>query len=308
MPLMTADAPLRLPAPLTRWLEGVARDLLRPPGMPPVDFASPAGEPALVPPESVSWRVFKNPLTVAVGGIAAVILELAEPRVRHGVWDHSNFRERPLERLQRTGLAAMLTVYGPASAARRMIVGVNAAHARIHGTTSAGLPYRADDPELLGWVQATAAFGFLEAYAGYVRPVPHSERDAYYAEGAPVAGLYGATGAPASQAALERLFAGMRPKLEPSATIDEFLAIMRRLPLLPRPFALAQPLLVKAAVDILPPDLAERLRLTGLRLRPWERATVRTAARTLDRLPLRTLPPVQACRRLGLPEDWLYRR
>ncbi len=115
MPFMPADAPLRLPPPLTRWLERVAGDLLQPPGLPPVDFAAPPAEPALVPHDSVSWRVFKNPLTVAVGGIAAVILELAEPRVRHGVWDHSNFRERPLERLQRTGLAAMLTVYGAQS-------------------------------------------------------------------------------------------------------------------------------------------------------------------------------------------------
>lgn len=301
-------APLGLPAPLTRWLERLSGELLQPPGTPPVDFALPAGESALVPPDSISWRVFKNPLTLAIGGIAAVILELAEPRVRHGVWDHSQFRERPLERLRRTGLAAMLTVYGPAGSARRMIAGVNTAHARIAGTTSAGVAYRADDVELLDWVQATAAFGFLEAYAAYVRPLAREQRDAYYAEGAPVAALYGATGAPSSQAGLERLFDAMQPRLEPSATIDEFLAIMRRLPLLPPPFRLAQPLLVKAAVAILPPRLAARLQLDRLRLRAPERAAVRAAARRLDRVALRTLPPAQACRRLGLPEDWLYRR
>jgi hypothetical protein len=32
--------------------------------------------------DSVSWRIFKDPVSVFVGGIAAVILELAEPSVR----------------------------------------------------------------------------------------------------------------------------------------------------------------------------------------------------------------------------------
>ncbi|HYE43013.1 MAG TPA: oxygenase MpaB family protein, partial [Caulobacteraceae bacterium] len=61
-----------------------------------IDFASPPGEPAMAAPDSVSWQVFKNPLTLFVGGVAAVILELAEPRVRAGVWDHSSFRRDPL--------------------------------------------------------------------------------------------------------------------------------------------------------------------------------------------------------------------
>jgi uncharacterized protein (DUF2236 family) len=56
--------------------------------------ALPAGEPALAAPDSVSWRVFKNPVSLFVGGVTAVILELAEPRVRTGVWEHSSFRAR----------------------------------------------------------------------------------------------------------------------------------------------------------------------------------------------------------------------
>lgn len=51
-------------------------------------------------------------MALLVGGIAAVILELAEPRVHTGVWEHSLFRSDPVRRLQRTGLAAMATVYG----------------------------------------------------------------------------------------------------------------------------------------------------------------------------------------------------
>ena len=52
-----------------------------------------------------------------------MILELAEPRVRSGVWDHTSFRTDPVTRLRRTGLAAMVTVYAPRETAEAMIAG-----------------------------------------------------------------------------------------------------------------------------------------------------------------------------------------
>ena len=72
----------------------------------PVDLSQPTGEPALVPGDSVSWEVFGNPVTLLIGGITAVLLELAEPKVRSGVWDHTSFRTDPLKRMRRTGIAA----------------------------------------------------------------------------------------------------------------------------------------------------------------------------------------------------------
>ena len=303
-----AMTPLPLPRLLTAQVDRLARDLIQPAVGPQVDFARPPGEEALVPAGSVSWAVFKNPVTLFVGGVAAVLLELGEPRVRHGVWDHSSFRDRPMERLQRTGLAAMLTVYGPASQARAMIEHVNRAHARVTGTTSAGAAYRADDPELLDWVQATAAWGFLEAYAAYARPLSLTQRDSYFAEGAPIGRLYGAVGAPTSTVELGRLFARMLPKLEPSDTLAEFLGIMREVPALPRAGRPLQRLLIKAAVAILPPGLADRLEIAdSWRLSAWERQLAAALAKAADRLILPSSPAVQTCRRLGLPDDYLYR-
>lgn len=51
-----------------------------------IDFSSPVGEAALLAPDSVQWRVYKNPIALGIGGIAAVLLEFAEPRIRSGVW------------------------------------------------------------------------------------------------------------------------------------------------------------------------------------------------------------------------------
>jgi uncharacterized protein (DUF2236 family) len=119
----TVTAPIILPWPLQNSLEIAARLLLLTGDHSSVEFLRPAGEAALVSAASVSWRVFKNPVSMFVGGVTAVIIELAEPRVRAGVWEHTTFRADPL-RLRRTGLAAMVTVYGARSVAETMVARV----------------------------------------------------------------------------------------------------------------------------------------------------------------------------------------
>jgi uncharacterized protein (DUF2236 family) len=266
-----------------------------------LDLTQPAGEPGLAGPGSLSWEVFSNPIALGIGGITAVILELAEPRVRSGVWNHSTFRTDPLARMERTGLAAMVTVFGAKSVAERMIAGIGRMHDRVKGTTPCGQPYHASDPELLDWVHATAAFGFLEAFATFVRPLSLEERDAYYAEGLAAAHLYGATGAPATQAQREAQFAAMRPKLERSEIVFEFLSILREAPLLPRPLRPLQRLVIRAAVEITPADVRETLGLGAeYGLRRAERAFLRGLGRLAGRIQPGDAPAAQARRRLAV--------
>ncbi|MBK6740805.1 MAG: DUF2236 domain-containing protein [Haliea sp.] len=276
--------------------------------LPEVDFLQPAGEPALAGPDSVSWRVFKNLVALYIGGIAAVLLELAEPRVRSGVWDHTTFRTDPLTRMQRTGIAAMVTVYGARSVAQQMIRGITKMHARVQGETPDGRSYRALEPELMNWVQVTASYGFLQAYHQFVTPLSAADRDRFYADAQAGAKLYGAPGAPANEAQQQALFAHMLPQLEASDIVFEFLDIMRRtggLPPLMRPL---QPLFLRAAISILPEPVRVRLNLDkGYRLAGWERLLVRGAGALSDRIVLRSAPPAQACLRLGLPADYLYK-
>lgn len=273
-----------------------------------VDFRHPAGEPALATPASVSWRIFKNPVSLFVGGVAAVILELAEPRVRTGVWERSGFRDDPARRVRRTGLAAMITVYGPKSVAEEMIAGVREVHKRVHGRTPSGEAYSANDPELLNWVHATAAYGFLEAYHAYVAPIGAEDRNRYYREGTGAAALYGATETPASEAEVTAYFETMRGRLEPSPILFEFLELMRKSPILPSPLGRAQPLLVAAAVSLVPVRLRRTLALSDRYcLRTWQEIVVRGAGAAADRIMLESSPAVQSCLRLGLPADHLYR-
>jgi uncharacterized protein (DUF2236 family) len=246
--------------------------------------------------------------TLKLEGDAYVLrVPAPEPRVRSGVWNHSSFRTQPLQRLQRTGLAAMVTVYGARSVAEAMIAGVVRRHEKITGRTPAGEPYGANDPELLGWVQATAGYGFAQAYHAYVRPLRPEEFDRLCLEGAPSARLYGAVDAPTSQQEMQALFETMRARLEPSPIVQEFLQIMASAPILPAPLRSVQRLLVRAAVEITPPWVRERLGLAGSSqgLGVVGKRFVRWAGWAADRLVLPESPAAQACRRLGLPADYL---
>jgi uncharacterized protein (DUF2236 family) len=298
---------IRLPGSLQRRLDATTNALLNSQRSGTFDFARPLREEALVPPDSVSWRIFKNPIALIVGGMAAVILELAEPAVRTGVWEYSSFRKDPLGRLQRTGLAAMVTVYGARSMAEPMIAGVTRKHAAVVGKTPAGIPFSANDPHLLTWVHATAAFGFAEAYHRYVESLSQTEFDALYREGAPASRLYGAVGAPMSSGEVKALFDSMQGMLEASPIIFQFLQIMRETPVFPRPLQWLQPILVRAAVDMIPDRIRQCLGLGEYYgLRPHERWLVRVVGDLSNRIVISESPGAQSCRRLGLPISHLY--
>lgn len=306
---MRASSPFSLPLFLKRSLESGLRNFLYPDNASDTRFLEPEGEDALVSPGSVSWRIFKNPVALLVGGIAAVVLELAEPRVRTGVWQHTGFHSKPVERMRRTGLAAMTTVYGPRSVSEDLIAQIVRHHQNVHGMTPAGQQYSANDPDLLTWVHATATFSFFRSYSRYVCPLENKSLDSFCQEGLRAAGLYGALNAPASSSEMEALFDSMQKYFEPSPIVLEFLKVMQLSPILPATLRPIQRVLVRAAVDIVPSQVKQRLRLMdNWRLSPSELVLVRQIGRICDRVLIRSHPAVQSCLRLGLPEEYLYQR
>jgi len=286
-----------------------ARDPGRRP-LPQVDFLRPSGAPALYAPDSLAWQVFKNPVSLFIGGITAVLLELAEERVRTGVWEHSTFPTDPLTRMQRTGLMTHVSVYAPAAVAEKLIRGVVAMHARVQGTTPKGTPYRANDPELLNWVQCTASYGFMEAYAEFCRPLSDAQRDHFYRESMVSARLFLAHGAPQSLAEQRQQFERMRPHLEAHPIVLQFLEIVQRTSALPRILRPLQSTMARAAISLLPDWLTERLDLQGQqwRLNPWERRMLKNLGTLFERLPIPNTAPTLASRRMGLPASYLYKR
>lgn len=274
-----------------------------------MDYANPKGEAAFLHPSSMAWRIYKNPIALGIGGVAAVLLEFADARIRSGVWDHSTYKADPIGRSKRTGTAAMVGVYGPQSAARRVIQGVTNMHARVNGTTPSGEAYKALDPELLDWVAATAAYGFVNAYDRFVQPLTDAEMARFWNEGSQIPSLYGVQNSPRSTADFMVMMEKLAPRFEPHPIVDEFLGIIqsgRAAPTVPKFLHRA---LARASVSLLPPIVREKLQLgKEYDLSFTDRLALKAAGRLAERSFRPDTPPAQASTRLGLPADFLWRK
>lgn len=273
-----------------------------------VDFSTPAGATSLVAPDSIQWRVFRNPIALGVGGVCAVLLEFADPRIRSGVWDHSVYKVDPIGRSRRTGTAALVGVYGAAQSARALIAGVTRMHGRVSGLTPDGEAYTAMDPELLNWVHGTAAFGFMNAYHRFVRPLSTADQNRFYAAGEAVAELYGVTRTVKTQADFDDMLQHLLPRFEPHPINLEFLNIIRSgqaAPTVPRFLHRA---LANAAVSLLPEVVRQRLELGAeWDLTTSQRLALKAAGTLADRIRSKSSPAWQAAVRQGLPGDFSWR-
>ena len=272
-----------------------------------IDYGQPVGEPAYLHPGSVHWRVYKNPFALAVGGVAAVLLEFADARIRAGVWDHSTFKVDPIGRSKRTGVAAMVGVYGAQSAARRVIQGVTNMHSRVTGTTPSGETYKALDVELLDWVSATAGYGFLNAYDRFVSPLTEAEKTRFYEEAGPIARLYGVQYSPKSTADFLSMMEKLGPRFEPHPIVTEFLAIIQSGQAAPGTPKFLHRALARASVSLLPALVRQKLALgSEYELTAVDRLTLKAAGKLADRIPVPGSAPCEASQRLGLPANFLY--
>lgn len=273
-----------------------------------IDFAAPVGEPALLAPDSIQWRIYKNPIALGIGGIAAVLLEFAEPRIRSGVWDHSTYKADPIGRSRRTGLVAMLACYGPASSAKAVIGQVNRMHGKVKGETPDGTKYRALDPLLLDWVAATASYGFLMAYDRFVRPLSDDDKDRFMADGDAIGREFGARHTPPTVDAFMAMMDELEPRFEPHSIIFEFLDIIQSGKAAPGVPRFLHRAIARASVSLLPPHIRRKLEL-GPRydLTRLDRTALRIAGRLADRHVDRAAPHCQASVRLGLPHDFLFK-
>ena len=234
-------------------------------------------------PGSVIWRVHGDVVTMMVGGMSALLLQMLHPAVLGGVWDHSNFREDMLGRLRRTARFISLTTYASREEAEAAIARVRTVHAQVSGTLPDGTNYSADDPQLLAWVHVSEALSFLNARIRYAEPgMPHVDQDRYFEEMSGIALALGADPVPRSRAAAEQLVERMRPQLLCDARTREVAAIVLK----QRPdnlaMAAAQRVIGQAAVDLLP-DWAREMH--GLRstvmTRPFVRTSTLAMAKTL---------------------------
>jgi uncharacterized protein (DUF2236 family) len=140
--------------------------------------ASPQPDPVLgfYGPGSQMWRINREAVLLGAGP-TALLLQIAHPLVAEGVAAHSDFEGDPFGRLRRTLNTTMDLVFGDGRTAEQAIRRLNGVHATVTGPG-----YRALDPELLLWVQATLIVTSVKAYRRWVGPLARNDLDRFWAE------------------------------------------------------------------------------------------------------------------------------
>jgi uncharacterized protein (DUF2236 family) len=182
----------------------------------------PPSDEALFERNSPIRMVHADVVSMMVGGIRSLLLQMLHPHALQGVLDHSNFRADMHGRLRRTAKFIALTTFGHRDDALKAIERVNRIHAAVGGTLPDGTPYSAADPRVLAWVHVAGATSFLAAYLRHVRPdMPGHEQDEYYRQSAVVARALGADPVPLNRREAEALFRELRKDLRPSPEARE---------------------------------------------------------------------------------------
>lgn len=236
---------------------------------------------ALFTTDSVAWRVNGDIVTMMIGGVSGLLLQMLHPAVLAGVWDHSDFRSDMHGRLRRTAKFIAVTTYDHAEHGLAAIDRVRTIHDRIGGVLPDGTPYRVSDPALLAWVHVTEAISFLNAWIRYAEPdMPLADQDRYFAEMAVVAERLGADPVPHDRASAEALIQSMRAPLRADARTREVAQLVLNQSVGAAMTDAASAVIMQAGVDLLP-DWARQMHGLKTPPTPVVRGGARALARTL---------------------------
>jgi uncharacterized protein (DUF2236 family) len=272
--------PLSLTDLIRRRLVGKVRGVLNDVagGQQPVALS----DEALFEPDSPIRMVHSGVVSMMVGGIRSLLLQMLHQHALQGVLDHSDFRADMHGRLRRTARFIAVTTFAHRDEAMDAIARVNRIHAKVSGTLPDGTAYSASDPRTLAWVHVAEATSFLEAYLSYVRPaMPVGEQDAYFRQFAVVARALGADPVPETREGAEALIARFRSDLATSQAARDIAQLVLTQKPEGAPVAI-QRALGTAAVDLLPPYARTMLGLERPRLGAVPaRAATRAMSETL---------------------------
>jgi len=230
------------------------------------------GDPGLMGPDSVSWKLIADPAAF-VGGLRGLLIQAAHPEVVAGVDQHSRYRDDPLGRLSRTSAYVTATTFGAQPEVEKAVRLVRRSHAVVAGISSRGIRYNAADPGHAAWVHNALTESFLTSnqhYSGF--PLTVVEANRFVAEQTRVGALLGAAPLPATAAELSDWVAH-HPDIAPSPEMESVIDFLTDPPL-SAGIRAGYSILLEAAVVTLP----ERLRgILGLKPKPAAEVVGRAA-------------------------------
>jgi uncharacterized protein (DUF2236 family) len=264
-----------------------------------------ASDQGLFDPESVICRVSRE-LLLLLGGGRALLMQVAHPLVAAGVVEHSDYRENPWVRLERTMAAVWAIVFGTRAEAERVGARVRSLHARVHGRLAeragpfaAGTEYSASDPKLLMWVHATLVDTALLVHGRWVGRLEPAEAEDYYEQMKTLARVFGTPDSVIPPTLADfRLYMSERlasPEITVTPAARDVLASVVDPPL-PLPLRLPWQALNAVTASLLPARLREEYGVGFGRLRASAvGASSEVVRRALPLVPafVRTVPPAR---------------
>ncbi len=149
-------------------------------------------------PESVAWQVNRE-AALYLGGLRALLMQVAHPAVAEGVLQHSRFVRDPFGRAWNTFVAVQTIIFGTADEAIQVAWEVFRRHRRVRGPMPPDCPaelgrsYDAADPELILWVHATLIESAAWTLEHFVAPLDDGFKHRLYVEGQVFALFFGLT-------------------------------------------------------------------------------------------------------------------
>ena len=125
--------------------------------------------------DNAEMRAVAREGALLAGGARAILLQIAHPAVGRGVAEHSDFANRPIDRLRATLTYVYTVTYGTPDEVRAVSAMVTGAHRPV---TGAG--YRASDPDLQLWVAATLYDTAVLIYEELFGPLDEGRADRVY--------------------------------------------------------------------------------------------------------------------------------
>jgi len=215
------------------------------------------GDPGLLGPDSVSWRVLGD-AAVFVGGIRALVVQSAHAEVVAGVEDHSTYRSDPLGRLSRTAAYVTETTYGAMPEVEAAVEVVRKAHRPVRGTSERNLPYSAGRPEMAAWVHNVLTDSFLSAYQAFgLERLSAGDADLFVAEQVQIGKLLGADPLPETAQELTDWIHSNPDRVATNAQASA-ITFLRNPPLSP-PIRIGYRLLFDAALTTISPSIRKQL-------------------------------------------------
>ena len=177
---------------INKFIQLIISKIISNPNHSKFEYLEPKGDPGLFGPNSLTWIVHKDFISMMIGGISSLILQSLHPRAMAGIWDHSSFRTDINGRLARTAEFIARTTYGPLEMADKTIEKIKKIHEVVKGNDQFGNSYYANDPYLLNWVHMTESICFLNANQLFTdNKFNFNQKNQYYSEMSLIAKKFG---------------------------------------------------------------------------------------------------------------------